>query len=335
MPAQKPNRPPAMTDVAALAGVSHQTVSRVLNKKDDVRPETRKRVLAAIDELGYRRNETARALATRRSNIIGLITTAHVNYGPAQTLFGVELAARDGGYFVAVAALDEFTEEGLSEALDMLLGLGVAGIVVIAPVQEVAAGLGRVSLNVPIVVVSSAWTPGDSKITRVGIDQHQGATLAVDHLIKSGAKTIAHIAGPKNWFDATERQRGWESALENSSAERGVLLRGDWTADSGYALAKEIMAGELPDAIFVSNDQMALGALYALKEGGVAVPEKVRVVGFDNEPGTAFFSPPLTTVQQDFDAVGREAIKTVAALVDGHTVRDRQTTPELIVRESA
>ena len=324
-----------MTDVAALAGVSHQTVSRVLNNKGDVRPETRQRVLAAINELGYRRNETARALARRRSNIIGLLTTAHVNYGPAQTLFGVELAAREAGYFVAVATLEEFAEDALTEALDMLLGLGVAGIVVIAPVKEVAAGLSRVALNVPVVVVSSAWTAGDSKITCVGIDQCHGAMLAVEHLLECGSKSIAHIAGPENWFDATERERGWEEALKRRNVEPGPLVRGDWTAESGYASTKGLLSEGTPDAIFAANDQMALGAMRALAEAGLPVPQKVRLVGFDNEPGTAFFSTPLSTVQQDFDAVGRAAISTLTALVSGEDTQDSQTTPNLIIRQSS
>lgn len=336
MPEPKPlRRPPAMTDVAAVAGVSHQTVSRVLNDKGDVRPETRERVLAAIKELGYRRNETARALASRRSRIIGIITTTGVNYGPSQTLFGVELAAREAGYFVTVAALEEFTQETLSETLNMFLGLGVAGIVVISPIQEAAEVLSRLPLDIPVVAVSSAWSSKSQNIVRVGVDQRQGAISAVNHLLAAGAETVAHIAGPRNWFDAVEREKGWEEALTKNGKNLGPLLRGDWTAESGYALTKNLIDQGLPDAIFAANDQTALGALSALAEADVSVPGEVRVVGFDNEPGAAFFSTPLTTVQQNFDAVGRKAIRSLTSLVDGKEVQDSQTTPDLVVRKSA
>lgn len=324
-----------MTDVAAVAGVSHQTVSRVLNNVGSVRPETRERVLAAIDQLGYHRNEAARALATNRSRLIGIITTTDINYGPAQTLFGIELAAKDAGYIVTVAALSEFSEGSLSETLNLFLGLGVAGIVVIAPVMEVARGLHHLPIDIPTVTVSSAWSSDESRLSFVGVNQREGAASAVRHLIDRGCRSIGHIAGPSNWFDAIEREAGWRQTLADAGLPAGPLLRGDWTAASGYRLTRGLLKDGLPDAIFVGNDQMALGAMYALQNAGVAIPGDIRLVGFDDEPGSAFFSTPLTTVRQNFDTMGREAIKAIAARLTGEDVRNTLTSASLLIRKSA
>lgn len=324
-----------MTDVAALAGVSHQTVSRVLNNVGKVRPETRDRVLAAIKELGYRRNETARALATNQSKLIGIIAATDVNYGPSQTLFGIELAAKEAGYLVAVAAISEFSEEALREALNISFGLGVAGIIVIAPVLEVAQRLRHLPLDVPTVAVASAWSSDESRLTYVGVNQRAGAMSAVNHLIEKGCTSIAHIAGPSNWFDAAEREEGWREALDLAELPRGTLVRGDWSAGSGHALTRDLITQDLPDAIFSANDQMALGAMFALQEAEIPVPDKVQIVGFDNEPGAEFYSTPLTTVRQNFDAVGRRAIAALRTRIANQDAPNTLIDADLIVRASA
>ncbi len=328
-------RPPAMTDVAALAGVSHQTVSRVINSVGKVRPETRERVLEAIEELGYRRNETARALATSRSKMIGIIAPAEVNYGPSQMLSGIELAAKEAGYFVSISALDELTEESFDDSINMFFGLGIAGIIVIAPVRQFAKELRNIPPEVPTVVVSSTGDKDQSYLTFVGVDQREGAKSAVRHLIAQGCQTIAHIAGPSTWFDAIEREAGWREALVEAGLPEGPLRRGTWSASSGYELANELISQGTPDAIFASNDQLALGALRALSVAGIDVPKQVKIVGFDNEPGSAYFSVPLTTVRQNFDAVGRSAIKALTTRIKSGESPDLLIKSDLVLRESA
>lgn len=323
-----------MTDVAALAGVSHQTVSRVINNIGSVSADTRERVLAAIEQLGYQRNESARALATRRSNLIGIITTTDISWGPAQTVFGVEMAAKDAGYLVSIAALSDFSEQTLRDTINVFASLGVAGIVLIAPVEEVARDLSNLSVHVPLVTISSAWIGEGTDVGQVGINQRSGATRAVEHLIGAGARSIAHIAGPKNWFDASEREHAWRDAVAAAGLPDGTLLRGDWTAASGYAMARQLLAQEVPDAIFCSNDQMALGALHALTEASISVPGDVMLVGFDDQPGTEFFTPGLTTVAQDFAALGRAALESIKGILQGGPVGKTLIEPELVVRDS-
>lgn len=328
-------RPPAMTDVAAVAGVSHQTVSRVINNVGKVRPETRERVLLAIQQLGYRRNEAARALATSRSSVIGMITTTDDNFGPASTMFAVQLAARQAGYFVNVASLEDFSEQSLSDAVDALLRVGAQGIIVIAPIKEVAARLGGIRLDVPVVAISSAWSEGVAPIVHVGCDQRAGGIAAVQHLIAAGCRRIAHVAGPSNWFDAIEREEGWRAALADAGLAPDRLLQGDWTAASGYRQMNLLLREDLPDAVFFGNDQMALGALHALSEAQISVPGQLRLVGFDDEPGSAYFSPGLTTVRQNFDALGQGAVDAITQLISGEAASSELIAPSLVVRATA
>ncbi len=324
-----------MTDVAQVAGVSHQTVSRVINGKGNVREETRQRVLDAIESLGYRRNEAARALVTRRSHLIGIVTTQFVDYGPASTLLSIQSAAKEIGYYVSVASLSEFSEATLHEAIDLFLGQGVAGIILIAPIMEVAQELGRLQIPVPTVAVSSSWSSSSPGMLRVGVDQREGARAATRYLLGLGCKRIAHIAGPLNWYDALERRSGWLDALREAHVEPGMEFAGDWSAHSGYVLAKEVLGGELPDAVFISNDQMALGALKAFAEAGVGVPKDLKVVGFDDEPGSEFFQPSLTTVRQDFASLGSRAVGLITGHLQEDLNGDRVIRPELVLRASA
>lgn len=324
-----------MTDVAAVAGVSHQTVSRVLNNIGTVRPETRERVLQAIEELGYRRNEAARALVTRKSRLIGIITTSFVHFGPASTLLSVQNAARKRNFYVSVATLATFTEESLTEAVDFLQGQGVAGFVIVAPIAEIGLALERLDLALPTVAISSAWVPGGKSVVRVGVDQASGASQGVKHLIDRGDVRIDFVQGPANWFDSQQRRVGWEQALEAAGLPLGRLWDGDWTAASGYQVGQAILSAGLPDAVFCGNDQMALGMLRAFAEASVSVPGDVRVLGFDNEESAAFFYPSLTTTAQNFETLGATAIDKLISLIDGNEVESSSIRTRLIVRDSA
>ena len=307
-------RAPGMLDVARLAGVSHQTVSRVLNDHPSVRPETRVRVETAIRELGYRRNSAARALATRRSSTVGLLTATSNRSGPVSTLVAVEQASRAAGLWVSVASLSVYDPESVRSALDHFLDQGVDGIIVIAPVEEAVEVASAVALDVPVVIVAPRVEAG-SRALAVAVDQRHGARLVGRHLAGLGHARIAHVAGPVGWLDAIERESGWREELAALGLEVPDMVRGDWTAASGYAAARDLDPGAT--AVFASNDQMALGLVRALVEQGRRVPEDVSVAGFDDIETAGFALPPLTTVRQDFAELGLAAVRTLVGRMAG------------------
>ncbi|MFI9543188.1 LacI family DNA-binding transcriptional regulator [Streptomyces sp. NPDC052016] len=327
-------RPPTMADVARLAGVSHQTVSRVLGDHPNVRDETRARVLRAIEEMGYRRNSSARALATRRTRTLGVVASDTTLYGPASTLFALEEAARAEGYLVSTVSLRELTVEKLSEALDHLSEGGVEGVVAIAPQRSAVDALAGLRYPFPVVVVGS----GGVDIPSVSVDQHLGARLATGHLLAAGHRRVWHLAGPEDWQEAADRAEGWRATLEAAGIEPPMLLRGDWSPLSGYRAGQELAGwvGRGLTAVFVANDQMALGVLRALREAGVRTPQDVAVVGFDDVPESEFFAPPLTTVRQDFATVGKRGIALLLELIEGRppTTPRIAIEPQLVVRAS-
>ncbi|MFI6929485.1 LacI family DNA-binding transcriptional regulator [Streptomyces sp. NPDC050287] len=329
-------RPPTMADVARLAGVSHQTVSRVLGDHPNVREETRARVLRAIEEMGYRRNSSARALVTRRTRTLGVVASDTTLYGPASTLFALEEAARAEGYLVSTVSLRKLTVKELSEALDHLSEGGVEGVVAIAPQRSAVDAMAELRHPFPVVIVGSG--PGVD-IPSVSVDQHLGGRLATGHLLAAGHRTVWHLAGPEDWQEAADRAAGWRETLEAEGLEPPMLLRGDWSPLSGYRAGQELAGwvGRGLTAVFVANDQMALGVLRALREAGVRTPEDVAVVGFDDVPESEFFAPPLTTVRQDFSAVGKRGITVLLDLIEGRPPAATSRIaiePQLVVRAS-
>jgi DNA-binding LacI/PurR family transcriptional regulator len=322
-----------MADVARLAGVSHQTVSRVLNEHPNVRPLTRDRVLAAIRELAYRPNAAARTLVTRRTHTFGVITADTMLYGPTSMLYGFERAAHDS-YFVSVASLPALDRRSMLDAVDRFLGQGIEGIVVIATVDTAVAALGHVPPEVPLVAVGCGTR---ASVTSVAIDNVAGAAAATRYLLSLGHRSVFHVAGPANCLDARERAEGWRQALRETGAAEPALLVGDWSASSGYRLGTQLADDPGLTAVFCGNDTMALGVIRALAERGLRVPEDVSIIGFDDVPEAGYYRPPLTTVRQDFGEVGRQALSTLVdrmsgAIPAGPRVR---VAPELIVRASA
>ncbi len=307
-------RSPVMADVAQLAGVSHQTVSRVLNGHPNVKAETRTRVETAIDELGYLRNSSARALVTRRTSVIGVVAFDPTLYGPASTLGGIERAARAAGYFLSVVTLQTITRQAVREAMDYLAQQSVEGYIVIAPLRAVVEGLGDLPGSRPVVAVEGGEAP---YLPVVCVDQPGGAYLATRHLLDLGHHTVHHITGPADWLEAEGRVVGWRNALEEAGAPVHEPLSGDWHPRAGYDLGRRLAEAREVTAVFVANDQMALGVLRALGEAGVRVPQEVSVVGFDDVPEAEFFAPPLTTVAQDFGAVGQRSIALLLSLLEG------------------
>jgi DNA-binding LacI/PurR family transcriptional regulator len=323
-----------MGDVAAAAGVSHQTVSRVLNDARSVREPTRQRVLAAMLDLGYRRNPAARALATRRSQTLGVIGSHTTFHGPASILYAVERSAREAGYLVSVVS--ERTVDGatLRRAVERLDRQAVEGLVVVGPLLSTAEAVAQLPPEVPVVVVEGA---GEGDLPAVRLDQRGGARRVTRHLLERGAATVWHVAGPREWREARAREAGWREELEAAGAEVPETLGGDWSAASGWAAGRVLAARADVEAVFVANDQMALGVLRALAEGGRRVPEDVLVAGFDDVPEAAYYGPPLTTVRQDFDAVGRRSVQLLIERVTGEEDAEELPAlplPELVVRRS-
>ncbi|WP_201784709.1 LacI family DNA-binding transcriptional regulator [Nonomuraea pusilla] len=322
-----------MADVAREAGVSHQTVSRVLNDHPNVRPDTRARVEAAISRLGYRRNLVARALVTKRSRTLGVVSFDTTLYGPASMMYGIEQAARTAGYFVSIVSLKSLDAANVRDAIDYLAEQGVDGVVVIAPQRSAGRALESLPQGLPAVAVEGSHTTG---VPEVCIDQVEGARLATRHLLDLGHETVWHVSGPADWMESEGRIEGWRSVLEEAGRPVPEPLAGDWSPRAGYEAGKSLAAMRGVTAVFAANDQMALGVLRALTEKGVRVPEQISIVGFDDIPESEFFSPPLTTVRQDFDVVGRHSIELLLRQIDaGLSAYERLVVPpSLVVRSS-
>lgn len=321
-----------MADVARQAGVSLQTVSRVLNGHPNVSPATRASVLAAIRDLGFRPNAAARTLVTGRTNVLGVISIDTTLYGPASMLYGIERAAHPG-YSVAIASLPGFDNRSLAEAVEGFLAQGVDGIIVIAPQNAAVESLTSLVADVPLVAVGCGIR---APLPSVAIDNLSGAAKATQYLLDLGHETVHHIGGPDNWVDSQERIEGWQRTLSASGAPEPALRRGDWSARSGYEIGHLLAA--MPDvtAVLCGNDPMALGLLRALAERGRRVPDDVSVVGFDDVPEAAFFLPPLTTVRQDFGELGRRSLRLLLSRIADHRLEPTlPIEPEMVVRASA
>lgn len=295
-----------MADVAARAAVSGQTVSRVVNASPNVDPATRARVEAAMVELGYRPHRAARALRTGRSHTIGLVASTLATVGNFRMLQAVVDAATARGYAVTVVTASG--PDALAAAFEQLRDQGVDAAVVLNEATALAAGAAAPA-DLHLVVVDAE---PDERFTIVQSDHAGGARRAVEHLLGLGHATVHHLAGPVASFAAAERERGWREALTAAGASVPEPLRGDWTSASGHAAGQRLPPEAT--AVFVANDQMALGVLRALAEAGRTVPGVVSVVGFDDVADAADYRPPLTTLRQDFPALGERAF---AALVDG------------------
>ena len=331
-PAPAKRKVAVMADVAQLASVSYQTVSRVLHDSPNVHEETRARVLAAIRQLDYRPNTMARALVTGRSKTLGVVSFDTTLYGPASTLFGIHQAAHDAGYAVSIASLRSLNRDTVLSAIQQLKDQGVDGVAVIAPLRAGVDALRHVRPDFAVVAVEAG---PEASIPVTTVDQKAGAAAATQHLLNLGHKTVWHLAGPTDWKEAEDRIEGWKATLRAAGARVPALLRGDWTARSGYEAAHSLLQIAELTAVLVGNDQMALGLLRRLHEVGRKVPAELSVVGFDDIPEAAYFTPPLTTVRQDFTELGRRCLHTLLDRIAGNTAPVRVVVaPELIVRGS-
>lgn len=304
---------PGLLDVARRAGVSHQTVSRVLNGHAHVRPETRERVLAAIRDLDYHPNRAARTLATGQSQTLGLIAESSTLYGPASTQAAFAHAAAEAGYSVIVASIRELTADSVKDAIARLRDQQVAGIAVHAPMGDWQWDL-LIPSSIPTVLLDG---PATGHTKTVNVDQRSGARMATDRLLRAGHRTVHHVAGPLHWHDAQQRLAGWKEALLAADREVPEPILADWTAESGYLAGGRIASRPEVTALFCSNDYIALGVIHALLEADRSVPGDVSLIGFDDVPESAHFVPPLTTVRQDFRELASSAVDTLVGLIKG------------------
>ena len=325
------SRKPVMSDVARLAGVSHQTVSRVINGAGSIRPETRARVEHAIAQLGYRPNSAARALVTSRSGIIGIIGSSTAQYGPSSIQRSVEESARQAGFFSSSVTLAAVTRQEIRGALDHLSRLAVEAVVMIAAQQDALNVVYGEDFGVQVIVVEGDLSGSG---TSVGVDQVAAARLATQHLIDLGHRDIAHVSGPDGWPEAHGRTRGYLDAMLAARLSPRPEWKGDWSAARGYALGRDVAADRTITAVFAANDHTAIGVLHALAEAGRRVPQDVSIVGFDDIPEAPYLIPALTTIRQDFAAVGHEAIAMVKAQLSGEECSSELLPSDLIVRDS-
>lgn len=319
-------------DVARLAGVSHQTVSRVLNDLPNVRPSTRERVEQAIRQLRYAPSPAARALVTKRSRVVGLVVTAGAGYGPSSIALHVNEAARRARYSVLTITMASASVQDVRQAIESLVRQNVEGIVLVAADRAVVGASYDIESAVPLVTVDPT---GSASGEPVAIDQYAGARLATEHLLGLGHRAVAHLAGPVDSPDSIERVRGWQDALAEAGLPPRGLVHGDWSPGSGYDFGLALDVGMPWTAVFVSNDPMALGVMHALDVRGLAVPGAVSVLGFDDVPEAAHYRPPLTTVRQDFEALGELLMSRLFAAIErGDAPAPSRVVPTLVVRES-
>ncbi|WP_433190916.1 LacI family DNA-binding transcriptional regulator [Actinoallomurus sp. CA-150999] len=307
-------------------------MSRVFKDHPRVSSETRAKVLAAAAQLDFRPNAFARALATGRSRTLGVVSFDATLYGPASMISEMERCARQADYFTSVIALQSASQRSISEAAERLRGQGVDGLIVIPGHVPLTQTTKHLPSDIPLVVMES-----ETIVPAVGVDQYSGPKAATRYLLDLGHRTVHHLPGPPSWLEARERHRGWRDALLEAGAPIPPTLPGDWSAGSGYDRGLALAADPEVTAVFASNDQNALGLLRALYEAGRRVPDDVSVIGFDDIPEAAYFIPPLTTIRQDFAAVGRSSVNLLLEQIESGRRSDKKIiiSTELVSRSSA
>ncbi len=334
IPPRGRRREVSMADVAAAAGVSGQTVSRVANGRSNVDPDTRQRVLDAMSTLGYRPNSAARALRSGRFRSIGVIMFSLASYGNTRTLDALASMAAASGYSITLITVKSATQSDVSGAFVRLQEHAVDGIAILIETHRLGENELSLPSGLPVVVVDSS---ADYPYTVVDNDQAQGARLATQHLLDLGHPTVWHVSGPPESFAAERRRNAWRAVLQERGCRIPEVHFGDWTAESGHRIGAALAEDPSVTAVFAANDQMALGVIRALHEARRDVPGDVSVVGFDDMPEAANFWPPLTTVRQRFERVGEEAMSALIADIEGDGAAHTRTLvpTSLVVRASS
>lgn len=307
---------PNIYDVAARAGVSHQTVSRVINNHASVRPATRERVLQAMADLGYVPNQAARALVTSRTGLIGILASDMALYGPSGGVNAMELAAREAGYSTITRTINPESEDEVRAGVQQLRLLGVEGIVVVTTHNRPAMIAREMLPSTPIVGIDADYSSDE---LAVEVDNVDAAARATQHLIDLGHTGILHISGPDASFVAKQRVVGYTSTMRRAGLKPRVA-KGDWSIGTGYRVGADFdFAAHDVSAVFCANDSLALGLFKACRERGIRVPEDLSVVGFDDIPEAEYFDPPLTTMRQEFGEIGRTAMTLLLRRLAGET----------------
>jgi DNA-binding LacI/PurR family transcriptional regulator len=330
-------RRPTIDDVAAQAGVSRQTVSRVLNDKGEVSPETRGRVLAAIESLGYRPNAAARSMVIGRTSTLGCITPNLLDHTLASIIEGAQSEARRQGFFMLTGSAPD--EDDAGSVLEELLRRQVDGLLVLNPHADERHRLLDPLLEKNMPVVYTGNSPHGRAVGAVRCDDHDGGRLATRYLLGLGHRTVATILGPANEECVRDRLAGYREALGEAGLpfQPALVAPGGWSADEGYQAARHLVAERRPfTGLFAQNDLMAVGAIRALREAGLETPERVSVIGFDDIPLASFFDPALTTVRQSPVEIGQQAARLlIEAIVNGgHLQQQVLIEPQLVERAS-
>lgn len=316
-------------DVARLAGVSHQTVTRFLNGFEGIRPATRAKVQAAIDELNYRPNGAARWLRSRQSNRIGILAHRMELSGPGRIIAGATTAARSRGYVLDIASMDGEDAGSVDAALDVVMEHQIAGVFATAQTDVVRIAVENRGIDVPISIDS-----GEGLASVGGNPRAHPGQLAAAHLADLGHRHVAFVNGPGVWIASGERRSGFLEVVR----ERGLDLvwesEGDWSAESGYRAARELPREVT--AVALANDSMAIGLIFGLAERGIRVPDDVSVIGMDDAPESRFHLPSLSTIRLDFEGEGAYLMNVLIAKIEGEDVAavPGYRLPELVQRAS-
>jgi len=324
----------SIRDVARLASVSRQTVSRALNRPASVGPETLSRVREAVAALGYRPNLAARSLKTRQSGSLGVVVNPMSWFALDQEVARLGHLAAEQGLALQVAATYDDSYDGTNAAVRGLLDQRVEGLFVMSPLDRGLDVALSVAADLPVVIVQSGAHIDSSPAGTVDADQAAGVRLLVDHLVAQGHHRIDHVAGPRNWVSARVRTEAFLAEADRHGLSLGLPFEGDFRPQSGYDAAVKIVRRGLPDAVFAASDLMAQGVIRAFVDAGIQVPDGVSVAGFDDVVGAATFVPRLTTVRQPLDEVCRHAMAVMAEMRLGGPGRRVVLEPELVVRES-
>jgi DNA-binding LacI/PurR family transcriptional regulator len=327
------SKAPTLYDVANAAGVSHQTVSRVVKGQTNIRADLRERIELAIDELGYRPNLAARSLATSKSHRIGALVYEFLEIGPSRFIKGANDEARDAGYLLDIVSLDALDEHAVERSIALINPQELAGLIVFAPSDSVVATIDKFGFSIPVHIEYGRHNElRDAPVFR----EIRAVQLILDHLVSLGHRRFFHVTGPQEWNVARTRATAYLAELESRQAHSVGSIAGDWTAESGYRAGMAIPLDEGITAVVAGNDQTALGVMAALADRGVAIPKQISVVGIDDIAEARFFRPALTTVRLDFEQQGRTAMHQLLGAIEsgeeGEPLRERE--PQLVVRAS-
>ena len=285
-----------------------------------------------METLGYRPNQAARALASAKTKMLGILSSDTDFTGPASMVHEMELAARSQGYFAVPCGIDPTNMDSVQGGIEHLMNLGVEGLAIVTPFADAVEYVRQQVTSIPVVSLDSMYRMDE---LAVSVDNFAGAVAATEYLIELGHRNIVHISGPKNWFESATRSAGYTSTMLNQRLDPQII-EGDWEIETGYRIGMQLdIESRKITALFIANDRMALGVQNAMRKRGIDIPDRLSIIGFDDLPESKFYFPPLTTVKQDFKKLGERAMQLLLQELEGKTFKklDR-LIPELVVRES-